>query len=184
MQTNGVKPTPFQLNDNIGEYYYFASKVGKYLGMFGGSLFERYPSLRRRLVTNEERKKLVSLGLIPSSLTKYITVLKASEVNEIFAGRDKKFKKKVDAPEQMDGECKALSYDQLGTPEQLKEELFHEQLDAECRDQFGFTEEELCMEREYAECRDQFGFTEEELCMEREEAEYRDAQLYALYNGY
>ncbi|XP_015790371.1 uncharacterized protein LOC107367205 [Tetranychus urticae] len=98
MQTNGDKPTPFQLNDNIGEYYYFASKVGKYLRMFDGALFKSYPSLRRRLVTNEERKKLVSLGLIPSSLTKYITVLKASEVNEIFAGRDEKYKKKVVAP--------------------------------------------------------------------------------------
>ena len=92
MRTYGDRPTPFQLDDKDGEYYYIGSEVGNYLRMFRGSLYKRYPSLWRRLVTVDERKKLVSLGLGPHSLATNITLLKASEVNEIFAGRDEKYK--------------------------------------------------------------------------------------------
>ena len=62
MRTYGEKPTPFQLEPN-GEYYYIGSEVGNYLRMFRGSLYKRYPSLWRRLVSQEERKKLLTLGL-------------------------------------------------------------------------------------------------------------------------
>lgn len=37
-------------------------KVGNYMRMFRGSLYKRYPSLWRRLVTVEERKKINSMG--------------------------------------------------------------------------------------------------------------------------
>ena len=37
-------------------------QVGNYLRMFRGSLYKRYPSLWRRLMTVEERKKVSSLG--------------------------------------------------------------------------------------------------------------------------
>ena len=60
--------------------------------MFRGSLYKRYPSLWRRLVSVEERKRINTLGLGPHSLATNITLLKASEVDEIFEGRDEKYK--------------------------------------------------------------------------------------------
>src|ERR1700733_1364381 len=60
--------------------------------MFRGSLYKRYPSLWRRLVSVEERKKINTLGLGPHSLATNITLLKATEVDEIFNGRDEKYK--------------------------------------------------------------------------------------------
>ena len=60
--------------------------------MFRGSLYKRYPSLWRRLVTVDERKKINTMGLGPHSLATNITLLKASEVDEIFEGRDEKYK--------------------------------------------------------------------------------------------
>ena len=44
------------------------------------------------MVTVEERKKINSLGLGAHSLATNITLLKASEVDEIFAGNDDKYK--------------------------------------------------------------------------------------------
>ncbi|XP_023239896.1 SWI/SNF-related matrix-associated actin-dependent regulator of chromatin subfamily B member 1-A-like isoform X2 [Centruroides sculpturatus] len=67
-------------------------KVGNYLRMFRGSLYKRYPSLWRRLVTVDERKKIASLGLGPHSLATNITLLKATEVDEIFDGKDEKYR--------------------------------------------------------------------------------------------
>lgn len=60
--------------------------------MFRGSLYKKFPSLWRRLVTVEERKKINQLGLGTHSLATNITLLKASEVDEIFQGNDDKFK--------------------------------------------------------------------------------------------
>ncbi|RWS28240.1 SWI/SNF-related matrix-associated actin-dependent regulator of chromatin subfamily B member 1-like protein [Leptotrombidium deliense] len=91
MRTYGEKPTPFQLEDN-GEFFYIGSEVGNYLRMFRGSLYKRYPSLWRRLVTVDERKKINAMGLGPHSLATNITLLKATEVDEIFEGRDEKYK--------------------------------------------------------------------------------------------
>uniref|UniRef100_A0A674EG77 SWI/SNF-related matrix-associated actin-dependent regulator of chromatin subfamily B member 1 n=1 Tax=Salmo trutta TaxID=8032 RepID=A0A674EG77_SALTR len=55
--------------------------------MFRGSLYKRYPSLWRRLATVEERKKIVA-----SSHATSVTLLKASECEEIFEGNDEKYK--------------------------------------------------------------------------------------------
>jgi hypothetical protein len=60
--------------------------------MFRGSLYKRYPSLWRRLVAVEERKRINTMGLGPHSLATNITLLKATEVDEIFEGRDEKYK--------------------------------------------------------------------------------------------
>lgn len=38
------------------------AQVGNYLRLFRGSLYKRYPSLWRRLVTVEERKKINAMG--------------------------------------------------------------------------------------------------------------------------
>ncbi|XP_037513214.1 SWI/SNF-related matrix-associated actin-dependent regulator of chromatin subfamily B member 1-A isoform X1 [Rhipicephalus sanguineus] len=91
MRTFGDKPTAFQLEED-GEFYYIGSEVGNYLRMFRGSLYKKYPSLWRRLVTVDERKKIASLGLGPHSLATSISLLRATEVDEIFDGKDDKYR--------------------------------------------------------------------------------------------
>ncbi|CAL1276818.1 unnamed protein product [Larinioides sclopetarius] len=102
MRTFGEKPIAFQLEEN-GEFYYIGSEVGNYLRMFRGSLYKRYPSLWRRLVTVDERRKIASLGeylllrfkikgLGPHSLATNITLLRATEVDEVFEGKDEKYR--------------------------------------------------------------------------------------------
>ena len=53
-----------------------------------------YPSLCRRLITLEEIKKLIQLGLGYSelNLATNVTLLKATEVDDIFNGDDEKYK--------------------------------------------------------------------------------------------
>ncbi|KAI1291807.1 SWI/SNF-related matrix-associated actin-dependent regulator of chromatin subfamily B member 1-A [Halotydeus destructor] len=90
-RTYGDKPVSFKLDED-GDYYFIGSEVGNYLRMFRGSLYKKYPALWRRLVTVDERKKINSMGLGPHSLATNITLLKATEVDEIFNGRDDKFR--------------------------------------------------------------------------------------------
>ncbi|XP_016402913.1 SWI/SNF-related matrix-associated actin-dependent regulator of chromatin subfamily B member 1-A-like isoform X2 [Sinocyclocheilus rhinocerous] len=85
-KTYGQKPIKFQLEEDE-EFYMIGSEVGNFLRMFRGSLYKRYPSLSRRLATVEERKKIVA-----SSHATSVTLLKASEVEEIFEGHDEKYK--------------------------------------------------------------------------------------------
>lgn len=91
MRTFGDRPTSFQLDEG-GEYYYIGSEVGNYLRMFRGSLYKKYPSLWRRMVSVEERRRITSLGLGAHTIATNVTLLKASEVDEILEGRDDKFK--------------------------------------------------------------------------------------------
>ncbi|GAB6028712.1 SWI SNF, matrix associated, actin dependent regulator of chromatin, sub b, member 1 [Chamberlinius hualienensis] len=90
-RTYGERPNPFQLEEE-GEFYYVGSEVGNYLRMFRGSLYKKYPSLWRRLVNVDERKKIVAMGLGPHSLATNITLLKVVEVDEILDGNDEKYK--------------------------------------------------------------------------------------------
>uniref|UniRef100_A0A674EG38 SWI/SNF-related matrix-associated actin-dependent regulator of chromatin subfamily B member 1 n=2 Tax=Salmo trutta TaxID=8032 RepID=A0A674EG38_SALTR len=85
-KTFGQKPIKLQLEQD-GDFYMVGSEVGNYLRMFRGSLYKRYPSLWRRLATVEERKKIVA-----SSHATSVTLLKASECEEIFEGNDEKYK--------------------------------------------------------------------------------------------
>ncbi|AWP00610.1 putative protein SCAI [Scophthalmus maximus] len=85
-KTFGQKPVKFQLEQD-GDFYMVGSEVGNYLRMFRGSLYKRYPSLWRRLASVEERKKIVA-----SSHATSVTLLKASECEEIFEGNDEKYK--------------------------------------------------------------------------------------------
>ncbi|KAK2174569.1 hypothetical protein NP493_794g01050 [Ridgeia piscesae] len=105
-RTFGETPKPFQIEEH-GEYYYIGSEVGSYLRMFRGSLYKRYPSLWRRLMTIEERKKLV--GFAQHTLATNITLLRATEVEEVFSGNDDKYKAVV-----LSAESIANSYDDLG----------------------------------------------------------------------
>ncbi|XP_067687451.1 SWI/SNF-related matrix-associated actin-dependent regulator of chromatin subfamily B member 1-like isoform X2 [Haliotis asinina] len=90
-KTFGDKPKCFSIEEG-GEAYYIGSEVGNYLRMFRGSLYKRYPSMWRRLVTVEERKKIATMGFGQHSLATNITLLKAAEVDEIFEGNDDKYK--------------------------------------------------------------------------------------------
>ncbi|PWA24062.1 hypothetical protein CCH79_00019115 [Gambusia affinis] len=85
-KTFGQKPVKFQLEED-GDFYMVGSEVGNYLRMFRGSLYKRYPSLWRRLASVEERKKIMA-----SSHATSVTLLKASECEEIFDGNDEKYK--------------------------------------------------------------------------------------------
>ena len=58
------------------------------------TLTDADPSLWRRLITLEERKKLIQLGLGYSelNLATNVILLKATEVDDIFNGDDEKYK--------------------------------------------------------------------------------------------
>ncbi|KAE8291753.1 SWI/SNF-related matrix-associated actin-dependent regulator of chromatin subfamily B member 1 [Larimichthys crocea] len=62
--------------------------------MFRGSLYKRYPSLWRKLASVEERKKIVESSHDHgyTQLATSVTLLKASEVEEILEGNDEKYK--------------------------------------------------------------------------------------------
>uniref|UniRef100_A0AAX7VW84 SWI/SNF Subunit INI1 DNA binding domain-containing protein n=1 Tax=Astatotilapia calliptera TaxID=8154 RepID=A0AAX7VW84_ASTCA len=82
-KTFGQKPVKFQLEED-GDYYMIGSEVGNYLRMFRGSLYKRYPSLWRKLASRKARS--------PLRLATSVTLLKASEVEEILEGNDEKYK--------------------------------------------------------------------------------------------
>ena len=92
-RTFGERPRSFKLEEgDEAELFYIGSEVGNYLRMFRGSLYKRYPSLWRRLVTAEERKQIVDMGMGQHAMATSITLLKASEVQEILDGHDEKYK--------------------------------------------------------------------------------------------
>ncbi|XP_076452887.1 SWI/SNF-related matrix-associated actin-dependent regulator of chromatin subfamily B member 1-like [Babylonia areolata] len=90
-KTFGERPKPFSLEDG-GEKYYIGSEVGTYLRMFRGSLYKKYPSMWRRLISLDERKTLNTMGFGMHSLAANITLLRANEVDEILDGNDEKYK--------------------------------------------------------------------------------------------
>lgn len=89
LQTYGDKPVAFQLEEG-GEYYYVGSEVGNYLRLFRGILYKKYPGMVRLVLSNEERKRLADSGLSPHILASSVSLLKASEVDDIIAGNDEK----------------------------------------------------------------------------------------------
>ncbi|XP_060561098.1 SWI/SNF-related matrix-associated actin-dependent regulator of chromatin subfamily B member 1-like isoform X3 [Ruditapes philippinarum] len=92
LKTFGDKPKSFALEEN-GESYYIGSEVGNYLRMFRGSLYKRFPSMWRRLITVDERKKLAQIaGFGQHSLSTSITLLKATEVDDIIENGGNKYK--------------------------------------------------------------------------------------------
>ncbi|XP_077971154.1 SWI/SNF-related matrix-associated actin-dependent regulator of chromatin subfamily B member 1-A-like isoform X2 [Styela clava] len=93
LRTYGPKPAKFQLEEN-GEYYMIGSEVGNYLRLFRGSLYKRYPSLWRRVATADERKIIAtrSPDLGHSTLATNVSLLRAVEVEDVFAGNDQKYR--------------------------------------------------------------------------------------------
>ncbi|CAG9791331.1 unnamed protein product [Diatraea saccharalis] len=91
LRTYGDKPISFQIEEG-GDFYCVGSEVGNYLRLFRGSLYKKYPGMARRTLTNEERKRLVDNGLGPHVLSSSVSLLKASEVEDIIEGNDDKYK--------------------------------------------------------------------------------------------
>ncbi|CAF3437331.1 unnamed protein product [Rotaria socialis] len=90
-KTYGDRPVPFQFPDS-DEKMYIGSEVGNYLRLFRGTLYKRYPSLWRRVITSEERKWLIERGCSESSLPTNLTLLRANEVDEILLGNEEKYR--------------------------------------------------------------------------------------------
>ncbi|CAG0897393.1 unnamed protein product [Darwinula stevensoni] len=95
-RTYGDKPVSFQLEEN-GEFYCIGSEVGHYLRLFRGALYKKYPGMWRRNLIPDERKKLAELvpvypGLSQHLLASNISLLRASEVEDIIEGNDDKYK--------------------------------------------------------------------------------------------
>ncbi|XP_058056905.1 SWI/SNF-related matrix-associated actin-dependent regulator of chromatin subfamily B member 1 [Anopheles bellator] len=91
LKTYGDKPISFQVEEN-GEYYCVGSEVGNYLRLFRGSLYKKYPGMARRLLTNEERKRLLDSGISNHLLSSSVSLLKATEVQDVLDGNDDKYK--------------------------------------------------------------------------------------------
>lgn len=64
--------------------------MGNYLRLFRGSLYKKYPGMFRRSITNDERKHLIDLGLSQHVLASSVSLLRASEVDDIIEGNDEK----------------------------------------------------------------------------------------------
>merc|ERR1712212_58546 len=88
----GEKPIVFRLDGEDGIEYMIGSEVGNYLRLFRGALYKRYPGLSRKNLTTDERKKLVEMGHSQHVQASSITLLLASEVDELLAGRDDKYR--------------------------------------------------------------------------------------------
>ena len=66
LQTYGDKPNSFvfQFEESMPpDTYYIGSEIGNYLRLFRGTLYKKYPSLWRRTITQEERRRLIQMGL-------------------------------------------------------------------------------------------------------------------------
>ena len=73
-------------------YLYLShTQVGNYLRLFRGSLYKKYPGMARRTLTNDERKRLIDNGLGAHVLSSSVSLLKASEVEDIIEGNDDKY---------------------------------------------------------------------------------------------
>ncbi len=89
--TYGEKPLAFRFGDD-GEEYMIGSEVGNYLRFFRGALYKRYPGLTRRTLTTEERKKIVEMGHSQHVTASSISLLRASEVEDLLAGNEEKYR--------------------------------------------------------------------------------------------
>ncbi len=95
VQTFGDMPTSFvfQFDENTPEDSYFiGSEVGAYLRLFRGILYKKYPSLWRRAISQEERRRMIDMGCSETMLPSNIIVVKESEVLDLLAGNEDKYK--------------------------------------------------------------------------------------------
>jgi SWI/SNF-related matrix-associated actin-dependent regulator of chromatin subfamily B member 1 len=91
IKTYGEKPNQIEF-DGDSEKYFIGSEIGNYLRHFRGTIYKRYPSLWRRQITQDERKKLIQMGYAESSLPTNVTLVKVNEIEDILSGNDEKYK--------------------------------------------------------------------------------------------
>ncbi|CAG9807828.1 unnamed protein product [Chironomus riparius] len=91
VRTYGDKPISFQVEEG-GEFYCIGSEVGNYLRLCRGSLYKKYPGMHRRNLTNEERKKLIESGISNHLFASSVSLLRATEVQDVIDGNDEKYK--------------------------------------------------------------------------------------------
>ena len=91
MKTYGEKPIIFSFEGD-NEQYMIGSEVGNYVRLFRGALYKRYPGLTRRILTNDERRKLVEMGHSQHVTSSSITLLLVREVIELLLGNEDKYK--------------------------------------------------------------------------------------------
>jgi len=89
-KTYGDRPISFQLDEG-GEYWCIGSEVGNFLRLFRGDLYKKYPGMFRRPLLKEERPKLAECGLTQHQLASSISLLKASEVEDVIEGMGEKY---------------------------------------------------------------------------------------------
>jgi SWI/SNF-related matrix-associated actin-dependent regulator of chromatin subfamily B protein 1 len=90
-KTYGEKPIVFRFSPD-GEDYMIGSECGNYLRLFRGVLYKKYPGLTRRTLTNEERKQLTEMGHSQHVTSSTITLLLATEVDDIINGVEDRYK--------------------------------------------------------------------------------------------
>lgn len=94
-ETYGEKPATlsFTFEDiGVAERYFLGSEIGAYLRSFRGTLYKKYPSLWKRNLTSSERAKLIQMGCSEQNLPSNIILVRSSEIEEILAGNEDKFK--------------------------------------------------------------------------------------------
>ncbi|TKR78065.1 hypothetical protein L596_018932 [Steinernema carpocapsae] len=89
-KTYGPRPQSFQLED--GERYYIGSEVGSYLKFHRGTLYKKYPQLWKKFATMEQKKRIQELQCTSTCINTNIMLVKASEIEEIFAGHEEKYR--------------------------------------------------------------------------------------------
>jgi len=90
-KTYGEKPIVFRFSPD-GTDYMIGSETGNYLRLFRGMLYKKYPGLTRRTLTTDERKQLLEMGHSQHVTSSSITLLLASEVDDIMNGVDEKYR--------------------------------------------------------------------------------------------
>lgn len=94
LKTYGDKPLAFRFGDDVtSEMFMIGSEVGNYLHLTRGLLYKKYPAMFRRTLTSDERKKVSEMGYSQHVGASSVTLLKASEVEELLAGNEEKFGK-------------------------------------------------------------------------------------------
>lgn len=91
VKTYGDRPISFQLEED-GEFYCIGSEVGNYLRLFRGSLYKKYPGLQRKFITVDERKRLIDMDLTQHVVASNVSLLRATDVDELISGNDEKFR--------------------------------------------------------------------------------------------
>ena len=92
------KPIIFSFEEG-GEEYMIGSEVGNYLRLYHGALYKKYPGLVRRNLTTVERAKMIQMGHSKHVNSSKISLLLASQVEDILNGRDGQFKCKETNPD-------------------------------------------------------------------------------------